>query len=116
MRDITEVACESYKEDLRTYDNKNYQIKYKNYDWKLSIVVYRIMINEFTDYRNFQQPEEDYLAFEKESNGEVVDMVGWFERSYHICLLSKYEYNNSYGNKGIINSFGKFYYRIQKRR
>lgn len=115
MRDITEIACESYKEDLRKYDDKNYQIKYKNYDWKLSILAYLIMINEFTDYRNFQQPEEDYLAFEKESNGEVVDMVGWFERSYHICLLSKYEYNSSYGNKGIMNAFDKLYYEIKNK-
>lgn len=91
MRDITEIACESYKEDLRTYDDKNYQIKYKNYDWKLSILAYRMMIDEFTDYKNLEQPEEDYLAFEKESNAEVIDMVGWFERNYRIQLLNKVE-------------------------
>lgn len=116
MRDITEIACESYKEDLRTYDDKNYQIKYKNYDWKLAILAYRIMIDEFTDYNNLEQPEEDYLAFDKENNAEVMDMVGWLERNYRIQLLLRDEYKDVGENKGVINLFGKFYYRIQKRR
>ncbi|GAA6113329.1 hypothetical protein AP1H75_09960 [Apilactobacillus apinorum] len=116
MRDITEIACESYKEDLRTYDDKNYQIKYKNYDWKLAILAYRIMIDEFTDYNNLEQPEEDYLAFDKENNAEVMDMVGWLERNYRIQLLLRDEYKDVGENKGVINLFGKFYYRIQKKR
>ncbi|MCL8496757.1 hypothetical protein M9195_09820 [Apilactobacillus sp. F1] len=45
MKDITEIACESYKEDLRSYDNPDYVITYPNYDWKMSYVAYDAMLN-----------------------------------------------------------------------
>lgn len=63
----------------------------------------------------FNNQKKTIWHLQKESNGEVVDMVGWFERSYRICLLSKYEYNNSYGNKGIMNAFDKLYYEIKNK-
>lgn len=38
MKDITEIACESYKEDLRSYDNCDNLITYPKYDWKMSYI------------------------------------------------------------------------------
>ncbi|AYF93079.1 hypothetical protein [Apilactobacillus bombintestini] len=78
MKNVSNIAFESYKEDLRRYDNSLYKIKFSNYDWKLSIAAYNIMLENLTSYKNMYQPQEDYDAFGVENNSEVIDIVDSF--------------------------------------
>ena len=89
MKDITDIACESYKEDLRSYDNPDYVITYPNYDWKMSYVAYDAMLNELTDYHNLNQPDTDYETFGTTNNIEVINLVEKFHCFHSIFLVSK---------------------------
>lgn len=115
MENITEVGCKSYQEDLRTYDDKDYQIKYADYDCKLSFLVYQMMIFELTDYHLLEQPEKDYLCFGKTCNNEVIALVEWFKRNHQLYLLTKSEYSIFDGHKGKIHFFGEFFYGIKNK-
>ena len=78
MQNVSAIAFESYKEDLRRYDDSSYKIKFADYNWKLSLVAYNIMIENLTFYKNMEQPQEDYDAFGLETNSEVIDLVDSF--------------------------------------
>lgn len=113
MKDITEIAFISYIEDLKTYDNKEYKIMYENYDWKLSIIAYEIMINELTDYEYLNQPEEDYLAFNKENNDEVIKIALKFSSKFNLYIMNKKEYDHYTKRKGKIRLFKPVYYCLE---
>lgn len=72
MKDITEIACESYKEDLRSYDNCDNLITYPKYDWKMSYIAQDAMLNKLTDYHDFNQPDTDYETFDVNNNENVI--------------------------------------------
>lgn len=114
MKDITEIACESYKEDLRSYDNPDYVITYPNYDWKMSYVAYDAMLNELTDYHNLNQPDTDYETFDVNNNEDVIFKCSFFKSVYRIFNVSCFEYNNYIGNKGFIKGKDRIYYVIKK--
>ncbi|WP_203619636.1 hypothetical protein [Apilactobacillus nanyangensis] len=114
MKDITEVACESYKEDLRSYDNPDYVITYPKYDWKMSYVAYDAMLNELTDYHDLNQPDTDYETFGVNNNEDVIFKCSFFKSVYRILNVSGFEYNNYIGNKGFIKGKDRIYYVIKK--
>lgn len=109
MIDITDIACESYKEDLRSYDNPDYVIKYPKYDWRMSYIAYDSMLNELTDYHNLNQPNTDYETFGVHSNKEVIELVENFNKKHCIYLVDRMN-GNAYHIKGKI----KYYYAIIK--
>ena len=109
MKDITDIACESYKEDLRSYDNPDYVITYPNYDWKMSYVAYDAMLNELTDYHDLNQPETDYETFGMYSNEDVIDLVENFNKKHCIYLVDRMN-----GNAYHINGKIKYYYALIK--
>lgn len=114
MKDITEIACESYKEDLRSYDNPDYVITYPKYNWKMSYLAYDAMLNELTDYHNLKQPDTDYETFDVYSNQDVIFKCSFFKSIYKILEVSFYEYNNYLGSKGFIKGKDRIYYIIKK--
>lgn len=114
MKDITEIACESYKEDLRSYDNPDYVITYPEYDWKMSYVAYDAMLNELTDYHDLNQPDTDYETFDVDNNEDVIFKCSLFKSVYRILKVSGFEYNSYIGNKGFIKGNDRIYYVIKK--
>ncbi|CAI2555096.1 hypothetical protein AKUA1401_01100 [Apilactobacillus kunkeei] len=78
MIDITEIAVESYKEDLRSYDNSDYVVTYQKYDWKMSYIAYDAMLNKLTCYHNLNQPDTDYETFGMKSNNDVINLATRF--------------------------------------
>lgn len=104
MKDITEIACESYKEDLRSYDNPDYVITYPKYDWKMSYVAYDAMLNELTDYHDLNQPDTDYETFGVENNLVVVSIVNNFKINHSIFIIE-----NNYKDTDIRFIKGKKY-------
>ncbi|KPN84162.1 hypothetical protein [Apilactobacillus kunkeei] len=114
MKDITEIACESYKEDLRSYDNPDYVITYPKYDWKMSYIAYDAMLNKLTGYHDLNQPDTDYETFDVYSNQDVIFKCSFFKSIYKILEVSFYEYNNYLGSKGFIKGKDRIYYIIKK--
>ncbi|KPN83312.1 hypothetical protein RZ76_13800 [Apilactobacillus kunkeei] len=110
MKDITEIACESYKEDLRSYDNPDYVITYPKYDWKMSYVAYDAMLNELTDYHNLNQPDTDYETFGTSNNIEVINLVEKFQ-CFHSIFLSSKKYTKETLNR--IKGKNNFYYLVR---
>ena len=111
MIDITEIACESYKEDLISYDNPDYVISYPKYDWKMSYVAYDAMLNELTDYHNLNQPNTDYETFGTKNNKEVISLINEFKNNYSISLIDDCQYDGEiYHIKGL----ARIYYAIIK--
>lgn len=110
MKDITEIACESYKEDLRSYDNPDYVIKYPKYDWKMSYVAYDAMLNELTNYRGLNQPDTDYETFGLVNNTEVINLVREFQY-FHSIFLVLDKYKNETLNR--IKGKNNFYYLVR---
>ena len=111
MIDITDIACESYKEDLRSYDNPEYVIIYPKYDWKMSYIAYDAMLNEYTDYYELNQPDTDYETFYKKNNSEVISLIDEFNKNYSIYLIS----DEQYGGKIFhIKGVARIYYAIIK--
>ncbi|WKN29328.1 hypothetical protein MUB42_02680 [Apilactobacillus kunkeei] len=115
MIDITEIACESYKEDLRSYDNPDYVITYPKYNWKMSYVAYDAMLNELTDYRNLNQPDTDYETFGFKSNSEVIYFVNCFFRFYDLFLINKRVYSNTKDTKGIVKGKNNLFYILREK-
>ncbi|CAI2554557.1 hypothetical protein AKUA1805_01150 [Apilactobacillus kunkeei] len=110
MEDITEIACESYKEDLRTYDNPDYVIIYPKYNWKMSYVAYDAMLNELTDYHNLNQPDTDYETFGLDNNIEVINLVAEFQCFHSIFLASD---KNKKETVNRIKGKNNFYYLVR---
>ena len=114
MKKITKIACESYKEDLRSYDSPDCFIKYSKYDWKMSYVAYDAMLNELTNYRDLNQPDTDYETFGLKCNRDVIYLVKDFFRFYDLFLINKKEYNNAKGKKGFIKGKTNLFYLLKK--
>lgn len=110
MKDITEIACESYKEDLRSYDNSDYVITYQKYDWKMSYIAYDAMLNEYTDYYELNQPDTDYETFDKKNNIEVINLVVEFQCFHSIFLVSD---KNKKETVNRIRGKNNFYYLVR---
>lgn len=110
MKDITEISCESYKEDLRSYDNPDYVITYPEYDWKMSYVAYDAMLNELTDYHDLNQPDTDYETFDVDNNEDVIDILRCFQSNYRIFLVENDWSSNVHHIKGKV----EYYYMIIK--
>ncbi|KOY77016.1 hypothetical protein RZ71_09150 [Apilactobacillus kunkeei] len=111
MINITDIACESYKEDLRSYDNPEYVIRYPKYDWRMSYIAYDAMLKTLTKYRNLNQPDTDYETFDKKNNIEVISLVNEFNKKYSIYLIS----DEQYGGKIFhIKGLARIYYAIIK--
>ncbi|CAI2555435.1 hypothetical protein AKUH4B114J_01290 [Apilactobacillus kunkeei] len=104
MIDITEIACESYKEDLISYDNHDYVINYSKYDWRMSYIAYDAMLKTLTSYRNLNQPDTDYETFGVEDNLSVISIVNDFEMNHTIFLC-----RNNYDNLDVRVIKGKKY-------
>lgn len=92
MKNVSTIAFESYKEDLRRYDDNSYKIKFADYNWRLSLAAYNIMIENLTSYKNMEQPQEDYDAFGLETNSEVIDLVDSFSFYNDIYQTNNNEY------------------------
>ncbi|KOY76527.1 hypothetical protein RZ70_08370 [Apilactobacillus kunkeei] len=114
MKDITDVAFESYKEDLKSYDNPDYVIHYPKYDWKMSYIAYDAMLKEYTDYHNLNQPDTDYETFGEDKNYNVFFKCLLFKSLYIILEVSFSEYKNYLGRKGFIKRKDRIYYIIKK--
>ncbi|WP_203621995.1 hypothetical protein [Apilactobacillus nanyangensis] len=110
MKDITEIACESYKEDLKSYDNPDYVITYPEYDWKMSYIAYDAMLNELTDYHDLNQPDTDYETFGVKNNMDVIDILRCFQNNYRIFLVENNKGINVHHTKGKV----EYYYMIIK--
>ena len=115
MIDITEIACESYKEDLISYDNHDYVINYSKYDWKMSYIAYDAMLNKLTHYHGLNQPDTDYETFGFKSNSEVIYLVNCFFRFYDLFLISKREYSNTKDKKGIVKGRNNLFYILREK-
>lgn len=110
MKNITEIASESYKEDLRTYDNSEYVITYSKYDWKMSYVAYDAMLNELTDYHNLNQPNTDYETFSLKSNEDVIHLAEIFFKFHDLFLISENYYNSTKNKKGFVKVKNDIFY------
>ena len=109
MKDITEIACESYKEDLRSYDNCDYVITYPKYDWKMSYIAYDAMLNKLTGYHDLNQPDTDYETFGTKNNSEIISLINEFKKDFCIYLIN----NDSYdGDIFHISGLERIYYVI----
>lgn len=114
MKDITEVAFESYKEDLISYDNPNYVITYPEYDWKMSYIAYDAMLNELTNYYNLSQPEKDYETFGLESNKDVIQLARFFFKYHVLFLIKENDYNKAKSKKGIVKGKNNLFYLLKR--
>lgn len=115
MIDITEIACESYKEDLRSYDNSDYVITYSRYDWRMSYIAYEVMLNELTHYQDLNQPDTDYETFGLKSNSDVIYLVKCFFEIHDLFLISKKDYSKTEGKKGIAKSKNNLFYLLREK-
>lgn len=110
MKNITEIASESYIEDLRSYDNPEYVITYSEYDWRMSYIAYESMLNELTHYHDLNQPDTDYETFGLESNSDVIYLVKSFFKFHDLFLISENDYNDTKNKKGFVKVKNNIFY------